>query len=409
MQSKLKMPYKAQLEKIRNSVRKQMDDIKIPEWRHIRGVKKHRDFTTLPEDVHFHTAFAYASYETPDVEPEKRLFETLRGYTRIENSEFYSIFAKISSKEARFIVAIRGTFILDARDLWEDVLIAFRNDPSGRKEKLISELGEFLDSIRKKYEKISVTSTGHSLGGTVCAQIYNELKKNESYAEIFGDSYSFNPGVSFIPSGTKLWKREILPDPKQHIIVTEGDLVAMSLILMVKKPRAKLYVLTGLKLNAGLTTTARATKWFKDIQEGTGNVLPRKIQVHELPAFFTVAEKHDALTRPQVHRYLELEETVRAIPSFCVLPEILKRRLLAELVDEFNVESDWKEQSLEIKFREVRRMSNVESKRAITLVRWFALRAYVSSGRFKKSLKGWKSLKWNAVLGWVPTNCIRSG
>merc|ERR1712096_375400 len=125
-------------------------------------------------------------------------------------------------------------------------------------------------------------------------------------------------------------------------------------------------------------------KWFKDMKRGTGNILPNKIQVHELPAFFTLCGREDALTRPQVNRYLELEEVVRMIPSFQYLPSRSRRRLLCILVEKFKVETDWKEQCLEVKHREVRTLMNSELKRVLALVRWSGLRAYVKSGIFQR-------------------------
>lgn len=346
----------------------------ITNWRQIRNVKTHNDFTTLPDDIHFHTAFAYASYETPNVSENKMLFKTLRGYSRVENPDFYSIFEKISDDTVRYVVAIRGTNPVDARDLWQDVLIAFKNDPSGRKHKLITNLREFLDSIKNKHQgkQTTVTFTGHSLGGTVCAQVYNALKKCGVYNDILEDSYAFNPGVSPIPStdGTRLWKDEILADPDQHIIVTEGDLVGLSLILLVESPRAHLHVITGLDFDrrgfAGETK-----RWFQDMKNGTGNILPNKIQAHDLPAFFTLCARQDSLTRAQVNRYLEIEEHVRLsrLPSFEQLSSAAQRALLCRLVEMFNVETDWKEQAFEVTHREIRRMSGGELKRAIDLTR----------------------------------------
>merc|ERR1711964_24641 len=252
----------------------------------------------------------------------------------------------------------RGTYVLDARDLWEDVLIAFKNDPSSRKEKLVTNLRVFLDAIKKKYagrKEIKVSFTGHSLGGTVCAQVYNELRKinikTEEYKGMLGNSYAYNPGVSPIPStdGTKLWTHQILLDKRQHIIVTEGDLVAMSLILLTKKPRARLHVITGLDFRSAIMDPTRAKQWFSDMKKGTGNILPNKIQVHELPAFFTLCRREDALTRPQVNRYLDIEEFVSGLPSFKKLSVSAQRILLCKLTEKFNVETDWKEQCLEVK------------------------------------------------------------
>merc|ERR1711964_621071 len=96
----------------------------------------------------------YASYETPDVATDKLLYNTLRGFTRIQHLEFYSIFERVTEDLGlvEYVVAIRGTYVLDARDLWEDVLIAFKNDASGRKEHLSQEIRTFLDSIIKKHE-----------------------------------------------------------------------------------------------------------------------------------------------------------------------------------------------------------------------------------------------------------------
>merc|ERR1711964_127237 len=107
-------------------------------------------------------------------------------------------------------------------------------------------------------------------------------------------------------------------------------------------------------------------------------------------------------TRPQVNRYLEIESELANVASFRRLPESARRGLLCELLERFNVETAWKEQCLEIKHREVRRLTEAELKRILAVVRWTALRAYVKSDKFQKPYRGWNSLQWNAVLGWIP-------
>jgi len=183
-------------------------------------------------------------------------------------------------------------------------------------------------------------------------------------------------------------------DPSQHIIVTEGDFVAVSLMLMVKgyrPPLADIHVINGLGFGTKLPFS-RAMKWVGDMRNGTGNILPDKIQVHELPAFFTLCSKEEALTRPQVNRYLALEEQVRDLSSFKNLSSDNQRRLLSELVEKFDVQTGWREQCDEVKHRCVRRLSTAAVGQITALVHWNALRNYVRSRKFRSLVYKSRSL-----------------
>lgn len=247
------------------------------------------DYRGLPQEVTLHGAFCYAAYEVPYVEDHKKIYKSLKGFQRIVHETFYSIFRK----ENEIIIAVRGTYWVDIRDLWQDLQVILTNR-CFRTGWLNTNIRAFLDKIIASGEDVSVTLTGHSLGGAMSAQIYNDLIQEQKYKQVLRANYALNPFVSKFFFGRHIWTA-ILSEPTQKIIVTDGDCCWKGLNKVTCETlNAQLYKIDGLQFGG--------------------------FSAHDVPACFTPKEKKESMTDIELNSYLLAKECVSDSSEFELTP-----------------------------------------------------------------------------------------
>jgi len=245
-----------------------------------------------------------------------------------------------------------GTKVLDLRDYVEDLKIVATNCTS-RQDTIFRELVNYnrVNDWEIFAKDVKLTITGHSLGGTLAAILCYNLKHGVHDKQPFCfpasnvKSYSFNPGVAvFGTEGNSMW-RKIMEDPDQIIAIADGDFVSgigiryLSTSCQITQMKS-IHIIDGLSIQTkvengdGLLTTAK--KW---VLSWWANALPDRIQLHDMPIFFTSKgrETETALTRVQLNRYLELSEIAMRYPEFQSLPSSKQLTLLSFLYDGFPV------------------------------------------------------------------------
>ena len=152
----------------------------------------------------------YARLSSEAYKPKNKRV-AINGYTQDIQQSTNDHAVYVSPDKSKVVLVARGTNPSNVKDLRADASIStgfFKND------KRFKTFSTLYDNVKKKYGKSSISTTGHSLGGTQALYL-SKLKNIQAT--------SFNAGVS-----TTGGFKKMIENPKARQIIQSGDAISVA-------------------------------------------------------------------------------------------------------------------------------------------------------------------------------------